>query len=162
MTHDTCHMTPVIWHMTFDIFWWVNILSKFPLPSFYGLGVMMFWRFWGKGPLTKWMINKGVCRTAPAAPGPLIGQKSRIWETPNLSTDADRSTNNFLLKKKSIRNDSLFLRLYELVHKLSSPPVQPLPHVDGCNLEQLLIFKALQVGRRVHQSTIQTPPTRGR
>ena len=31
-----------------------------------------------------------------------------------------------------------------------------------CNLEQLLVLKALQVGGRVHQSTSQTPPTCGR
>ena len=31
-----------------------------------------------------------------------------------------------------------------------------------CNLKQLLVLKALRVGRRVHQSTSQTPPTRGR
>ena len=31
-----------------------------------------------------------------------------------------------------------------------------------CNLEQLLVFKALQIGQRLHQSTSQTPPTCGR
>ena len=37
----------------------------------------------------------------------------------------------FLLnKKKSIRNNSLFLRLYELVRKCISPPVKHLPHMD--------------------------------
>ena len=34
------------------------------------------------------------------------------------------------LKKKSILNDSLFLGLYELVHKCTSPTVQHLPRVD--------------------------------
>ena len=33
-------------------------------------------------------------------------------------------------KKKSIRNDSLFLRLYALVHKCTSPPAEDLPDVD--------------------------------
>ena len=33
---------------------------------------------------------------------------------------------------------------------------------QGCNLKQLLLFKALRVGRQVHQSTSQTPPTHGR
>ena len=52
-------------------------------------------------------------------------------ETPNLSTNADRSTNIFLWGKKeknSIRNDSSFLRLYELVHNCTSPLVKHLPN----------------------------------
>ena len=80
--------------------------------------------------------------------------------------------------------NSLLLRLYELVHKRHCPPVK-----HGCNLEQPLVFKALQAGQlvhqsrlkrsmyaiqnnpsfegsmspsRVHQSTSQTPSTRGR
>ena len=34
--------------------------------------------------------------------------------------------------------------------------------IQGCNPEQLLIFKALRVGWWVHQSTSRTPPTCGR
>ena len=34
--------------------------------------------------------------------------------------------------------------------------------IHGCNLEQLLVFKALWVGWRGHQSTSRTPPTHGR
>ena len=34
--------------------------------------------------------------------------------------------------------------------------------IHGCNLEQLLVFKALRVGWQVHQSANRTPPTRGR
>ena len=45
-------------------------------------------------------------------------QKSCIRETPNLSTDADRSTSIFI---QSIRNNSSILRLYEFVHKYTSP-----------------------------------------
>ena len=48
---------------------------------------------------------------------------SRIRETPNPLIDADNSTNICLGEKKiyiSIRNDSLFLRLYESVHKCTS------------------------------------------
>ena len=56
------------------------------------------------------------------------GKKSRIRETPNLSTDADRRTNAFFCWKKR-------------------------------NPEQLLVFKALRVGLKMHQSTSQTPPT---
>ena len=108
----------------------------------------------------------------------------------------------FLLLKKrkdknSIRNDSLFLRLYKLVHKCTSSPIKHLPHMDlprvksgtnpcfqgstsrttsapvhcsntshawtiyVCNTEQLLVFRALRVGRRMHRSTSQTPPTHG-
>ena len=36
------------WHLTHEIWWEVNILSKCQLSSSYGLGVMMFWRFGGK------------------------------------------------------------------------------------------------------------------
>ena len=53
-------------------------------------------------------------------------------------------------EKNLIRNNSLFLRLLEFGHKCSSPPVEHLPRMD------------LRVCRRVHQSTSQTPPTRGR
>ena len=86
-------------------------------------------------------------------------------ETPNFSTNADRSTNIFLFKKKiyperllifkaqrvgpqmhqstsqtpptcgsstrAIWNNSLFLRLYELVDKCTSPLVEHLPHVNN-------------------------------
>ena len=58
-------------------------------------------------------------------------KKCRIRETPNLLTNAERSTNIFFVKKrKSIRNDSSFSRLYALVHKCTSPPVEDLPDVD--------------------------------
>ena len=57
----------------------------------------------------------------------------------------------------AIQNNSLFLGLYELVEECTSPPVQHLPHEADprqiYGLEQLLVFKALQVGPRVHQST---------
>ena len=58
--------------------------------------------------------------------------KSCIRGTLNLSTNADISTNIKFFgekrkRKNSIRNDSLFLRLYELVHKCTSPPVEHLP-----------------------------------
>ena len=51
LTPDTWHLTPDTWHLTPDI--WhvsgypqgvVNIVSKFQLPSSYGLGVKEFWR----------------------------------------------------------------------------------------------------------------------
>ena len=38
MTHDTWHVTPDTWHVTGDIWEEGNLLSKFQLPSFYGLG----------------------------------------------------------------------------------------------------------------------------
>ena len=53
-------------HLTFDMWWEVNILSEFQA---YGLGVKVFWRFGGKGLLADLMCNGGVCRTAPATPG---------------------------------------------------------------------------------------------
>ena len=70
MTPDTWHMTHDMWHML-----GVNILSKFQLPSSYGLGLTVFWRYFGKR-LTQWLnqsINyEAVYRTAPATPGLLI------------------------------------------------------------------------------------------
>ena len=70
----------------------------------------------------------------------------------------------FFCWKNSIRNDSLFLRLYVLVHKCNSPPVEHLPREDlpGVQSGRNLVFKALWVGRQVHQSTSRTPPTHGR
>ena len=78
MTLDTCtwHMTPNMWHMVE-----VNILSKFLLSSSHSLGVMMFWRFGGKGSLTHFMSNGGVCRTAPATPGLLKTFKQNETKT---------------------------------------------------------------------------------
>ena len=69
---DTWHMTRDTWHLTSDNWRGVNILSKFQLPSSYGLGVLMFWRFGGKGRVTRLMNDKGVYRTAPTTPGLLI------------------------------------------------------------------------------------------
>ena len=60
--HVTCdmqHMTHVIWHVTLhvtcDMLWVLSVLSKFQLPSSYGLGSMIFFWFGGKGWLTHWM-----------------------------------------------------------------------------------------------------------
>ena len=62
MTHDTWpfHLTPDTWHLTPDMWWGVNILSKSQLFSSYGWGVMMFWKFGGKGLLSYFMNYKGV------------------------------------------------------------------------------------------------------
>ena len=37
MTRDTWHVKCDMWHMTCDIWWGPNIITKFQLPSFYGL-----------------------------------------------------------------------------------------------------------------------------
>ena len=39
-----------MWHVV-----GVKILSKFELPSSYGLGVIMLWRLGGKGRLSRWI-----------------------------------------------------------------------------------------------------------
>ena len=44
MTGDTWHVTYDTWHVTCDTWSGVNNLSKFPLPSSYGLGGKVFWR----------------------------------------------------------------------------------------------------------------------
>ena len=55
---------PDTWHMTCDTWWRVNIFSILQLPSSSGLGVVIFWRFWGKASVNEWvneLINdKGV------------------------------------------------------------------------------------------------------
>ena len=55
--HVTPELTPEMWNMTCDIWWAVNILSTFQLPSSYGLGEMMFSRFGGKEWLNELMIE---------------------------------------------------------------------------------------------------------
>ena len=64
----------------------------------------------------------------------------------------------------AIWNNSLFLRLYESVDKCTSPLVEHLPRVDDpcIQFRTTPLFRALWVGRPVHQSTSQTPATLGR
>ena len=77
VTHDAWHLTQDRWHMVR-----VNILSKFQLPSSYGLGWTVSWRFWTKGWLNdwmnQWMNDKGIYRTAPATPGMLMTHPSLL------------------------------------------------------------------------------------
>ena len=58
VTRDTWHDT---WHMTCDMFGGVNILSKFQLPSSYGLWFMILWISGGKGWLNQ-LINQWITR----------------------------------------------------------------------------------------------------
>ena len=74
MICDTWHMTSDTWHVTCDECWGLNILSKFQLPSSYGLGETEFWRYFNERItewLNQWISDKGVCRSAPATPGML-------------------------------------------------------------------------------------------
>ena len=63
VTRDTWHVTRDIWnmkrtwHVTCDILWEVNILSKFQLPSSYCLWFMILWRSGGKGWRTDLIIE---------------------------------------------------------------------------------------------------------
>ena len=50
-----------MWQVTCDTQEGVNIVSKFQVPSYNGLGVMMFWRLGGKGLLTD-LINEWVAK----------------------------------------------------------------------------------------------------
>ena len=61
VTRDMWHVTRDMWHVTCDMLWGVNILSKFQLPSSYGLWFMIFWRFGGKGWLTD-SINQSITK----------------------------------------------------------------------------------------------------
>ena len=70
MTRVMWHVTCDTWHVTCDLqhVVGVNILSKFQLPSSYSLGKTVFWKWVGKGWLTRWINSQGVCITAPATP----------------------------------------------------------------------------------------------
>ena len=69
VTHDAWHVTCDMWHMTRDTGYGVNILSILQLSRSNGLVFMMFWSSGGKGWVTQFMSDKGVCRTGPATPG---------------------------------------------------------------------------------------------
>ena len=74
LLYVTCDMWPVthdIWYVTCDTLWGVNILTKFQLPSSYGLKTV-FWKYFHKGSVSLLINYKGVCRSAPATPGLLI------------------------------------------------------------------------------------------
>ena len=60
MWHVTCDMTHHMWHFVGD-----EHSLKFQVPSFYGSWFRISWRLG----LTESIIDKGVCRTAPATPG---------------------------------------------------------------------------------------------
>ena len=49
VTRDTWHVTCDMWHMTHHTWSEVNILSKFQLSSFNGLGIMLLLISGGKG-----------------------------------------------------------------------------------------------------------------
>ena len=60
------------WHVTRDMFGWVNILSKFQLPSSYRFWFMILWRYVRKRlteSINESMNDEAVCRTASATPG---------------------------------------------------------------------------------------------
>ena len=66
VTHDTWHVTRDAWRVTRGGRWSFS-------QNFSSLALTAFWWFWGKRSGTEWinylMSNKGVCRTAPVAPG---------------------------------------------------------------------------------------------
>ena len=71
--------------------------------------------------------------------------KSRIQETPNLSTNAENSHNNFFWNKlwrKKIQSGSTpcfkALQVGPQMHQLNTSHAWS---IHGCNLEQLLVFK---------------------
>ena len=54
VTVDMWHLTPDMWHVTQDMChmthsWWWTLCKKIQVSSSNGFGVMMFWRFGGKG-----------------------------------------------------------------------------------------------------------------
>ena len=53
VTQDTKHVTHYMWHVGL-----VNILSKVQLPSSYGLGVKISWRYFHRGWITELISDK--------------------------------------------------------------------------------------------------------
>ena len=90
-THDTWCMTCDTWNVTYDMlqvtydWWWeVNIIKTFQVPSSYGCGVKVFWRYFVKSVtllIYQWISDIGVCRTAPAKPG-LLNRLKHNLESP--------------------------------------------------------------------------------
>ena len=74
LTLDTWHVTRDKWHLLRYAQGVMNIVSKFQVPSSYGLGVKVSWRFWTKGSLNELISDGGDCRTASATPGLLINR----------------------------------------------------------------------------------------
>ena len=111
VTPDTWHVTRDMWHVTYDTWWGVNILSKFQLPSSYGLGVMIIRSFGGKGSLTEsineWINDKGDCRTAPATPGLLVFKTTNILGV--YMTYVNTFKNKNILKENTFNISQLFL-----------------------------------------------------
>ena len=66
------HLPRDTWHLTCDMWWRVNSLSKLQLSSSYALGVLTIWRSEGKASVSESINDKGVCRTALAIPGLVI------------------------------------------------------------------------------------------
>ena len=48
-----------MWQMTRDTMWGVNNLSKFLLPSSYGLELTVSWIFWNKGSVNE-LMNQSI------------------------------------------------------------------------------------------------------
>ena len=85
VTCDTWHVTHNTWHVGE-----MKLLWTFQVPSFNGLGVMMFRRLGGKG--------SGICRTAPATPGLL-----KLDGVALLLTDLPLTSFTTLSEKKKIK-----------------------------------------------------------
>ena len=72
VTCNTWHVTNDMWHVTCDILH-MEEGEHSPKLLGLGLGVKLYWRFWGKWYVTEWLneliSDKGVCRAAPATPG---------------------------------------------------------------------------------------------
>ena len=83
------HETRDMWHMTCDRWGEVKLLSKCQLPSSYGLGVKVFWRYFLQRITDsdyKLINHEGVCRTSPATPGLL-----NIYKQDNNAAALERS-----------------------------------------------------------------------
>ena len=69
VTWDMWQVTCDTWHVTCDLWCGVDILFKFYLPSFNGLGETVFWRYFHDGSLTESLNYDGVCKKAAATSG---------------------------------------------------------------------------------------------
>ena len=96
----------------------MNILSKFQLPSSYGLGKTVCWRLGRKGLLNQLISDKGASKTAPATPGLLkIGTTSfgtkKVWK---------KKSYDFIRTQNTLRMLAFKVLDHIKIYSIQSPP----------------------------------------
>ena len=81
VTPDMWQVTCDMWHVTHDTWQVVNIVSKCQVPSFNGLGFMVFWRFEGKDELLN--FNQWITKVFEEQPG-YTGSVNKKFQPANI------------------------------------------------------------------------------